>query len=157
MPAGVYIETSIPNALVSQRTDAASIYHGEITDLWWNQQRRFYDVWISEAVVAELEQGNWPGQREALDVVRPLPRLAIDEEILNVARRYVWEHLVPKSLGGDATHLAVACVHQVDFLLTWNIRHLANSNKLQHLLTINRRMGLPTPYNLTPDALWMEE
>jgi len=74
-----------------------------------------------------------------------------------VAARYVQERLAPADLFGDATHLAAACVYEVDFLLTWNIRHLANPNKLDHLTVINRRLGLLTPQIVTPEMLWMEE
>ncbi|MCK6483433.1 MAG: hypothetical protein L6R00_04770 [Phycisphaerae bacterium] len=63
---------------------------------------------------------------------------------------------MPDDLPGDATHLAVACVQEVDFLLTWNIRHLANPNKLDHLTIINRRLGLLTPQIVTPEMLWEE-
>ncbi len=90
-------------------------------------------------------------------LVDPLPRLDVDDEVLGVAARYVEEKLVPARLGGDAAHLAVACVYEVDFLLTWNIRHLANPNKLDHLTVINRRLGLLTPQIVTPEMLWMEE
>jgi len=81
----------------------------------------------------------------------------IDDEVLAVAARYVEEQLVPRDIGGDATHLAVACAHEVDFLLTWNIRHLANPNKKEHLTRINRRLGLLTPDIVTPEMLWLEE
>jgi hypothetical protein len=101
-------------------------------------------------------QGSWAGQAEAINLVEPLSRLRVDDEITAVARRYVDERLVPAGLGGDALHLAVACVHEVDFLLTWNIRHLANPNKLDHLIVINRRLGLLTPRIVTPEMLWME-
>ena len=73
-----------------------------------------------------------------------------------VARRYIQENLVPADIRGDALHLAVACVHEMDFLLTWNIRHLANPNKTGHLTVINRRLGLLTPQIVTPEMLWME-
>jgi hypothetical protein len=64
---------------------------------------------------------------------------------------------VPADLKGDAVHLAVSCVHDVEYLLTWSIRHLANPNKLGHLLAINRRLGLLTPQIVTPEMLWLEE
>jgi hypothetical protein len=107
--------------------------------------------------VLELSQGDWAGKEEALHLVESLPRLTIDAEIMGVATRYVEERLVPAGLAGDAAHLAVACVHEVDFLLTWNIRHLANPNKLNHLTIINRRMGLLTPQIVTPEMLWRED
>ncbi len=50
----------------------------------------------------------------------------------------------------------MACVHDIDSALTWNIRHLANPNKLHHLTVINRRLGLLTPQIVTPEMLWLE-
>jgi len=116
-----------------------------------------YDAYVSANVLLELEQGNWPGQRDAVSLVEPLGRLRVDEEVIAVAKRYIEERLVPADLSGDASHLAVACVQGMDFLLTWNIRHLANPNKLDHLTVINRRLGLLTPHVVTPEMLWLEE
>ena len=67
------------------------------------------------------------------------------------------ERLVPGDVQGDALHLALACVYEFDFLLTWNIRHLANPNKLAHLTIISRRLGLPTPQVVTPEMPWLED
>ena len=156
MPGQVYIETKIPSAHATTRADPGSLYRREKTREWWTVQLSLYESLISDAVVLELGQGDWPGKEEALRLIQPLPRLEIDEEVLAVARRYVAERLVPAELGGDALHLAVACVHEVDFLLTWNIRHLANPNKLGHLTVINRRLGLLTPQIVTPETLWLE-
>ena len=76
--------------------------------------------------------------------------------VIGVAQRYIDELLVPRDIGGDAVHLAIACVSEMDFLLTWNIRHLANPNKLNHLVVVNRRLGLLTPQIVTPEGLWMD-
>ncbi len=107
-------------------------------------------------MLLELREGNWNGKAEALGLVEPIDHLKVDPEVLGVAKRYVDELLVPADLKGEAVHLAVACVHEVDFLLTWNIRHLANPNKLNHLLAIHRRLGLLTLQIVTPEMLWME-
>lgn len=157
MTSRVYIETTVPSAHVSRRTDPSSLHRRDITRAWWRDQLFRYDVWISEAVVLELEQGDWPGKRDALHLVQPLRRVSVSEEVVGVARRYVQERLVPANLAGDALHLAAACVYEFDFLLTWNIRHLANPNKFTHLTMINRRLGLLTPQVVTPETLWLEE
>jgi hypothetical protein len=107
--------------------------------------------------VLELAQGDWPGKTIALELVELLRRVPISEEVVNVARRYVRERLVPGNMQGDALHLAAACVHEFDFLLTWNIRHLANPNKLAHLTVVNRRLGLLTLQVVTPEMLWLED
>ena len=157
MAGRVYVETTIPSAYVSTRTDPSSVHRRELTRAWWADQSARYDVWISEAVVLELTQGDWPGKAAALELVDPLQRVAVTEEAANIARRYVLERLVPGDLQGDALHLAVACIYEFDFLLTWNIRHLANPNKLAHLTVINRRLGLLTPQVVTPEMLWLED
>jgi len=156
MSSVVYVETSVPSAYVSNRTDPGSLHRRAATREWWSEQIIRYDARISEAVILELQQGDWPGKVEALRLVEQLGMLIVDAEVIAVANRYVQERLVPAGLAGDAAHLAVACVHEVDFLLTWNIRHLANPNKLDHLTVINRRMGLLTPQIVTPEMLWRE-
>lgn len=155
--AGVYIETTIPSAYVSTRTDPGSLHRRDVTRQWWSRQLGSYEIWTSDNVVLELQQGEWPGQHEALGLIEPFGRLLVSSEVISVAERYVAERLVPAGMAGDAAHLAAACVHEMDFLLTWNIRHLANPNKLTHLMVINRRMGLLTPQIVTPETLWLEE
>lgn len=157
MAASVYVETTVPSAYVTTRTDPGSLHRRNVTRQWWHDQLPLYDVWVSDNVLLELKKGDWPGQSEAIDLIDPLPRLPIEAEVMAVATRYIEQRLTPADLFGDAAHLAVACVHQVDFLLTWNIRHLANPNKLDHLTVINRRLGLLTPQIVTPEMLWMEE
>lgn len=156
MLSTVFIETSIPSAYVSTRTDPGSLHRRAVTQQWWKQQLAFYEAWSSEGVILELSKGDWPGKNEALALLEVLLRLEIDDEIVGVARRYIEEHLVPDDVRGDALHLAAASVRELDFLLTWNIRHLANPNKIDHLAAINRRLSLPTPRIVTPEMLWSE-
>jgi hypothetical protein len=155
--SSVYIETSVPSAHVTTRTDPGSVHRRAVTREWWREQLRRYDVWTSDAVLMELADGTWPGKADAIALVDPLPRLEIDADVMAVAGRYIAERLVPADLKGDAVHLAAASVHETDFLLTWNIRHLANPNKMEHLTVINRRLGLLTPAVVTPEMLWLEE
>jgi hypothetical protein len=157
MAGRVYLETTIPSAYVSTRTDPSSVHRRELTRAWWVDQGPRYDVWISEALILELAQGDWPGKAAALELVEPLRRVPLTDEVVNVARRYARERLVPGDLQGDALHLATACVYEFDFLLTWNIRHWANPNKMAHLTVINRRLGLLTPQVVTPETLWLED
>jgi hypothetical protein len=155
--SSVYIETSVPSAHATTRTDPGSVHRRTVTREWWREQLRLYDIWTSDAVLIELADGSWPGKAAAIALVDPLPRLDIDADVMAVAGRYIAERLVPADLTGDAVHLAAASVHETDFLLTWNIRHLANPNKMEHLTVINRRLALLTPAVVTPEMLWLEE
>lgn len=70
---------------------------------------------------------------------------------------YIQEKVMPRSLAGDAHHLASASFYSVDFLLTWNCNHLANANKFRHIQIINARLGLKNPYIVTPQQLVKEQ
>jgi predicted nucleic acid-binding protein len=75
--------------------------------------------------------------------------LPITDEIVEIAQIYIDKLVMPKA-PGDALHLAIASYHKVDALLTWNCRHLANANKLNHIRRVNFEIGLSTPILTTP-------
>ena len=157
MPQTVYVETSVASAHASARDDPASVFRRDVTRQWWSQQSHLYELRSSLAVLTELGAGKYPGQQEATDLVRSLPLLDISDEALAIAEAYVRHRVMPEPAAGDAVHLAVASLHEVDYLLTWNIRHLANPNKIEHITVINRRLGLVTPVIVSPEGLWTEE
>nr|VFK39917.1 MAG: hypothetical protein BECKTC1821D_GA0114238_100750 [Candidatus Kentron sp. TC] len=70
---------------------------------------------------------------------------------------YVSNYLMPRTLAGDAAHLAYASYHNMEYLLTWNCNHLANANKRRHIQVINARLGLATPEIVTPLQLFKEK
>ena len=103
--------------------------------------------------MAELQRAAFPRQKEALAVLRQMEYLPLTDEIKGVAVIYQVHVLMPRGAIGDAVHLATACVYEMDYLLTWNCRHLANTNKIQHIQTINLRLSLVTPVLVTPQML----
>jgi len=157
MARTVYIETSVPSAYVDLREDPVSRAQHIHTVRWWRDQSRFFDLCCSEMVEAELSAGSYPGKDEALALLTRMRRLSLGPEVEGVARVYQRHLVMPRSSIGDATHLAAACVHEVDYLLTWNCSHLANAQKVEHIRVINMRLGLVTPTILTPEMLTGEE
>lgn len=79
-----------------------------------------------------------------------LPMLEISSEVCDIARIYVERLLMQNDADGDAMHLAIASFHQLEVLLTWNCKHLANPNKFGHIAKINGELGLPVPLITTP-------
>ena len=153
----VYIETSVPSAYASVRQDASSEHRRIITRRWWHRQASMYALVTSDVTVAELMGADYPGREEALALVESLPRLTVTEEAVRIAELYVRHKVMPAPSSGDASHLALASLNEVDCLLTWNLRHLANPNKVEHMTVINRRLGLLTPLVVSPEALWSED
>ena len=153
----VYIETSIPSFFYEFREEPEMVARRKWTREWWERHSSSYAIVTSEGVIAELEQGEYPTQADALSLVAPLPRLPVPDEIADIIDTYIVNHLMPQQRIGDALHLALASYHKCDFLLTWNCRHIANANKFEHIRIINTRLGLFVPTLVTPMELCAEE
>ena len=153
----MYIETTIASAYHETRSDAETVARRNWTRRWWDLERADYQLFTSEAVMVELERGEYPHQSEAIDLLRELPLLLIESRVRDAAAEYIRHHVMPSDPQGDALHLAIASVHECDFLLTWNCRHLANANKIGHIQKVNTALGLFVPKLITPLELLPEE
>ena len=127
------------------------------TRQWWERCCTRYHLVTSEGVIAELQEGEYETQGEALGLVSGLTRLEVDDSIADIIDVYLANHLMPRERLGDALHLALASYHKCDFLLTWNCSHIANANKFEHIRIINTRLGLFVPALVTPMELCEEE
>lgn len=155
MLRSVYIDTTIPSYYVDQRPEFR--LHIERTRTWWDEEKLLYDVYMSELVVAELGEGDFPGKQKALSLVQDIPRLAPLQEIGDVVEVYITHRLVPSVDLRDGFHLAFASFYKMDYLLTWNCAHLANIRKQEHIRIVNARLGLHVPAIITPFELLPEE
>jgi predicted nucleic acid-binding protein len=155
--ASVYLETSFVSACVTDLTDAASIYRRQISTEWWETQAARHSLYVSPEVVAELSHHAFPRRREALAMIRDVQSLSIDEDVRGLAHLLIREKVMPAPLAGDALHVAIATVHGMEYMLTWNVRHLANIRILAHLRIICRRAGFLPPSIVTPDLLWEDD
>lgn len=155
MKEKVYIDATILSYYHDEREELRTWI--EVTREWWNSQRKLYECWLSEAVIAELADGAYPNRENILRMASELPVLAESPEILPIATFYVDNFLMPKTLTGDAIHLAYASYLGLDYLLTWNCNHLANANKRKHIRVLNGRLGLSIPEITTPLELFKEK
>ncbi len=154
--AGVYLETSFVSACVSARTDAASVYRREASLDWWRSQRSGHILFISDEVVAELSDPGHKNAASAVEFVKAVPRIDLSPDVVGFAGLLVEQRVMPAPVAGDAIHVAAAAVAGLEYLLSWNVRHLANPNKTEHLRVVCMRMGLMPPRIVTPDFLWQD-
>ncbi len=153
----VYIETTIPSFYYSARSDAEMVARANWTRHWWDFKRHVYDLFTSEAVLSELERGEYPRKGEALALIDNVPLLAIDVPVVEIVETYINRSVMPADPAGDALHLALASYYKCDFLLTWNCQHLANANKFGHIRRVNGVLNLFVPALVTPLELLAEE
>ena len=157
--SSVYLETSF-------FSECCTIRIGEIargrraTSLdWWAHYAAKFDLYVSGEVVRELSSPDFPDvvREPALAMLKGLTLLPFTPEVVSFAELLVAEKAMPGPANeGDALHLAVCIVHQVDHLLTWNQKHIANPNKRTHLTIIAARARLPLPEIVTPDLMRLE-
>ncbi len=153
----IYVETSVPSFYHEVRTQPAMLARRDWTREWWGIAQKSHELVTSPAVIDELEQGGYPSRRECLELVAPLPLLAIESAVLDIVEAYVARQVMPADPLGDALHLALASFHRCDFLVTWNCRHLANANKFGHIRRVNTLLGLFVPTLVTPLELLQEK
>lgn len=154
MKRSIYLDSTIPSYLFDERESIKTYI--EITQKWWEEERRNFDLWISEESIIELSQGDYPNKQKLVTCISEIKVLLPEARVFEIAQVYLDNYLMPRSLTGDAIHLAYASYYKIDFLLTWNCNHLANANKKQHIRLINTRMNLLTPEIITPLELFTE-
>ena len=152
--ARVYLETSFFSACVSHRTSAKAITWRETSNVWWRVESAQHDLFISDEVVYELSAPTFVNGPAALRMLDGIQVLDLDEDTRGLAAILVREKLMPEpSARGDAVHIAAATRHRMDYVMTWNVKHLANPNKREHLAVVCLRVGFVPPQIITPDLL----
>lgn len=151
----VYLDTTIFSYLVDKRIFLQNDI--ERTIAWWNDEKHEYEIFTSDFVLGELLRKKFPNQEEAVKLANEIESLPITEEVNIISQNYVEEFIMPKEAEGDAAHLAMASFYRIDYLLTWNCKHLANIKKKRHIEIINKRLGLFVPELTTPHMLTLEE
>jgi hypothetical protein len=107
--------------------------------------------------LTELNSGNYQNKENIIKTAQTIEILPRIKEIEEVAEIYINNYLMPKGMLGDAVHLAYTSIYKIDFLITWNCKHLANANKKHHIRQINTKLGLFVPEIITPLELFKEE
>jgi hypothetical protein len=124
----VYLETSIISYLTARLSnDIITAGHQLATLDWWENHRHKFNILASEIVVQEVSLGDAQMAQKRLDVLKDIPILAVTDEARNLAKTLVAKNAVPEKAAVDALHIAVATVEKIDFLATWNFKHIANA------------------------------
>ncbi|MEG4495502.1 type II toxin-antitoxin system VapC family toxin [Microcoleus sp. D3_18_C4] len=154
MSETVYIETSILGYITARSTKnlmlAANI---EITRDWWEFRRSAFTLYTSEAVLDEVVQGDAGIATQRLEILRDFPLLALNQDVQDLAVQLLTRSNLPPKARVDAIHIATATVHGMDYLLTWNCKHIANAQIQGKLAEISLDFGYVLPVLCTPNEL----
>ena len=147
----VYIETTVVSLLVADPSrDLATAGQQQTTRDWWHLRRQAFQCVISDQTLAEVARGDTEQAQLRLAALAGFPVLPITAEVEHLADEFLRTGCLPATARADAVHLAAATCAEVDFLLTWNCRHLANAQILRRLEREAGRFGWDLPTVCTP-------
>jgi PIN domain len=155
MKPRVYLETSVISYLVgwlNQRSILVA-HNQEFTREWWSDSRHRYELFSSAVAVNEARRGNAPLANERLGFLSEATMLDITDAATSLAKTLLRRTRIPAKAEVDALHVAVAAVHGMDYLLSWNCKHIVNGNILPQVYAVCRSSGYEPPLICTPSEL----
>jgi len=146
----VYLETSVVSYLTALPSrDVVVAGNQQVTRDWWDERARF-ELFVSDAVLQEASRGDPEAAARRLESIDGLPVLSPVPEALTLARAILDAAAMPERAALDALHVALATVHGMDFLLTWNCAHIANAAIRPQLDELSWKSGYRPPIICTP-------
>lgn len=153
----VYIETSVLSYLTSRSSkDKIVAAHQIVTKEWWKKQSPKFELCISEIVLREAARGDIKAAAKRLQIAATCRVLPITDDLLTVAEHFMAQGHMPKKSAEDILHIALATIHAVDYLLSWNSAHIANAEIQKTLSKIASKLHFELPILCTPLELFGE-
>lgn len=154
MKAKVYVETSVISYLTSRPSrDVVIAGHQQTTRDWWENRKEGFNVVVSALVIKEASAGDTIAAQERLKALSGIELLEITEEARLLAQVLIETGILPKKATEDALHIAIAVTNGVDYLLTWNCKHIANVTIRQQVERACRSRGYEAVAICTPEEL----
>jgi len=154
--AKVYLETTVVSYLTARKSrDPVAVAHQAVTRRWWRRRKRF-DLYCSQVVVDEAGEGDAHAAQRRVAALKGVPSLETSDAVKELAAALVKAAALPKKATEDALHIALATVHGMDYLLTWNCRHIANAEIRNVVAAVAYDYGYGVPVICTPEELMGE-
>ena len=154
MNKSVYIESSVISYLTARPSrDVVTSARQAITLEWWDEYRDFYQTFVSQLVIEEIGSGDELAAKRRMNIVKDILLLETTTNALKLAKKLLSEHAVPQNSVEDALHISIASVQKMDFLLTWNFKHINNANTRRKIIDVINDNGFRCPILCSPEEL----
>lgn len=154
MKPRLYLETTIPSYLVARRSrDMRIAADQEATESWWDSHRVDFEIFVSQVVVREVRRGDASLAVARMDRIREFSLLEPTTASEELTVRLLAEGIVPAVAADDAAHIGIAAAHAMEFLLTWNCKHINNRYAVRRIERACAACGFACPVIATPIEL----
>jgi hypothetical protein len=153
----VYLETTVVSYLAARPSrDLRVAAHQQATSDWWATRREAFEVFVSQLVVEEASAGDTGAASRRLAYLEGISLVDLNEASLSLAEKLLFDAAVPAGSEQDALHIALAAVHGMTYLLTWNCKHFANAAMRSRITASCWDAGYEAPVICTPEELLEE-
>lgn len=150
----VYIETTVVGSIAGRlHPDPLIAARQTATRTWWATAAQKYRLLASELVIDECSAGDPTAASERLSVISGLELLDTSDTVDELADELIAQGSIPASQPRDAFHIAIAAVNGVQYLVTWNFKHIANPTLQNRIASVCRDRGFEPPVICTPEQL----
>lgn len=147
----IYIETSVVSYFIADLSDNITVSaHQLATKLMWNYLSS-YDVYISDTVVEEISMGNTEQAEKRMLAISNFSILPINDEVKSLAKLFLLKQVIPEKCPEDALHIAVAAINNIEFIVTWNFKHINNPFIYKRIERIIQDAGYDSPVMCSPE------
>lgn len=154
MKPKVYLETTIASYLTAWPSrDLVMAANQATTHEWWANRSHAFQIFVSQTVIKEAGAGDQDAAQRRLEFLKPFPLLDITKEVEALAAQLIAGVPLPPKAQADAVHIAVAAVHGMKYLLTWNCTHIANATLRSEIEAVCRLAGYEPPIVCTPQEM----
>ena len=154
----VYIETSIISYLTARPArDLLAAAWQNATSRWWQARRLQFELFTSQLVIDEASEGHPEAVQRRLEALAGIPHLPMPDPVTDLTTVLLAKGALSQKATDDALHLAVCAYHGVDYLLTWNCRHLDNAEMKPLMRSVCALHGYTCPEICTPLELMGED
>lgn len=158
MKSSLYLETSIISYLAARPSRNVVTVAKQIqTWQWWEERRADYELFVSEVTRTEIGDGDPKYAERRLALVSAMPVLSVTKEVEQLMNDIMARLHLPANAVADAYHMALSLANGMDYLLTWNCRHIANAVFRARLESFAKEIGLVAPNICTPEMLMERE
>jgi hypothetical protein len=150
----VYVESSVISYITAKPSrDLIVLARQALTIEWWESKRNKYDICISELVLQEIASGDPVAAQKRLDTVSNIQNLEITLAAKELASVLISEGAVPQNSLEDALHISTVAVQGVEYLLTWNFKHINNASTRTKITQVIENFGYVSPILCSPEEL----
>jgi predicted nucleic acid-binding protein len=150
----VYVETSIISYLAARPSNnLLKSARQTVTNDWWENLRGQFELYVSTLVIDEISAGDPQAAARRLSAIQGVAILAIPDQAVDIADALLVAKALPEKAREDSLHIGIAATQGVDYLLTWNFKHINNAHKKAQVVEVVERFALACPALCSPEEL----